>query len=1241
MSKNWGSFNCGGSSSATAAKHSARVLRTGLYALLLAAGLPFAAQAQTCVPGATADWMATSDQLAAPIRPAECASVEQSPPDFGWPDVSSNGAYQVTLTYPDGHAKTLAAAQNWINWNKVLPAGSYSWQVQVIDSSGIRISRARQFTVGANATPFLMPDAATLLNRVTAEAHPRGLPDPTTLALMLGDRQSAVSALASAVNSQLSSALPGAPSGLVESQVRDECMRTLNSLMAYIYTKQDIYFNDALRRVLNLASWDPGGSTSYANAAQASRQIAWTLTLAYDWLYLGLDTNQRSLLIAAILARGTDMYNDIIGLRARIAKYPRDSQGNRTLVVLGVISTLLAGDLSQANTWLQGSLPLAINATNPWGSEEGGFADADAFGTWNVGELLVPWYLLRWSAGVDLSQKAWVRNWSRFIAYFLPPGTPSGVFGDGAEQTLGELWARLGKGYTHFAPTSLGRWYASQLTGEDPTRMEYLLSPLADLASNVFPDGTPSSAAFLSLGQAAMHSDLADAARTSVYFKSSPAPYGSFDHSHADQNSFVVSAGGQRLAIDSGYYDGYKTAHWLQWYKQTRAHNAVTFDGGQGQLFFEQDGKMGYGAITNYALNPDHDIVHGDAMQAYGGALTEAKRSMVYLRPNLVLVYDRLASNTPRQWEWNIHALNPMNVVSDRQISIENNGQRLCVDMLAGPTMRFTQTDQFTAAPIGNLPSQWHGNFYSVDLLGAAEFIALLNVGCTATTASAGKTSGVWTVLVGDKIVTISDTGISVGAAAISASTPASAPTTTLISATTTVTSALVTPSPYSGVPIALPGTFEAENFDKGGEGIAYHDLTPGNCVNACSGPAAYRLTEDVDIIASSDTAYGSGYMVTYTQTGEWLAYTINVATSSNYDIELRAATNFDFPNAAYHVEIDGVNVTGSVVLPDTGGWSNFQWVGKKTVPLTAGNHVLKFVIDGQYFNLNSIRVLSSAKLLFSSSFEGATALNLPANCWQTTVGADSTTGFTWPANIWGGSISFQLIPGQVISCASVGNYMANRIVTVTGHAGNQTQALYSEITQRGDNSTQNVFLLQPASEQGDLYVAYWLKYQADLLAKMTPQTWRSLFEWKTAGDYRVGIYVASWGDGCGGIKPLGPLFWQIQADNNANGGLPFQSFWRVDNCAVAVPVDQWFKFEVFWHRSAGTDGRVWVAVNGQVLADHRGPNMGVNNAAINRIFNSLVYSDSSYPIYQWTDDLEIWDGFPPVTGNNPPYAPH
>jgi hypothetical protein len=78
-------------------------------------------------------------------------------------------------------------------------------------------------------------------------------------------------------------------------------------------------------------------------------------------------------------------------------------------------------------------------------------------------------------------------------------------------------------------------------------------------------------------------------------------------------------------------------------------------------------------------------------------------------------------------------------------------------------------------------------------------------------------------------------------------------------------------------------------------------------------------------------------------------------------------------------------------------------------------------------------------------------------------------------------------------------------------------------------------------------------------------------------------------------------------------------------------------KFEVFWHRSTGPDGRVWMAVNGQVIVDMPGPNK--IRAPINRIAPNL-YTGTAFPVYQWMDDLEIWDGFPPV-GNNPPYAPH
>jgi len=39
---------------------------------------------------------------------------------------------------------------------------------------------------------------------------------------------------------------------------------------------------------------------------------------------------------------------------------------------------------------------------------------------------------------------------------------------------------------------------------------------------------------------------------------------------------------------------------------------------------------------------------------------------------------------------------------------------------------------------------------------------------------------------------------------------------------------------------------------------------------------------------------------------------------------------------------------------------------------------------------------------------------------------------------------------------------------------------------------------------------------------------------------------------------------------------------------------------------------------------------VGVNNASINRIMLSTLYCSTAYPIYQWIDDVVLWDGFPP-----------
>jgi hypothetical protein len=154
--------------------------------------------------------------------------------------------------------------------------------------------------------------------------------------------------------------------------------------------------------------------------------------------------------------------------------------------------------------------------------------------------------------------------------------------------------------------------------------------------------------------------------------------------------------------------------------------------------------------------------------------------------------------------------------------------------------------------------------------------------------------------------------------------------------------------TPYGGTPWPVPGTIQAEKFDRGGEDVAYHDRAPGNAGKA------FRRGEDVDIIEHGS----NGYVVNNFQTGEWLRYTIDVARTDRYDIELKVSSAST--NGRFHVQIDGTDVTGSVAVPDTGGWSVFRWIGKKGVTLQAGRHVMKVVADRQYFNLNTIRITES-----------------------------------------------------------------------------------------------------------------------------------------------------------------------------------------------------------------------------------------------------------------------------------------
>jgi hypothetical protein len=204
-------------------------------------------------------------------------------------------------------------------------------------------------------------------------------------------------------------------------------------------------------------------------------------------------------------------------------------------------------------------------------------------------------------------------------------------------------------------------------------------------------------------------------------------------------------------------------------------------------------------------------------------------------------------------------------------------------------------------------------------------------------------------------------------------STPAQTPTATPVP--TPVPTPAPTPvvpsvsTPFNGAAALIPGKIEAENFDEGGEGVAYHDTTPGNQ------RGAYRTNTDVDIATCTDSGTGlsCGYKIGSTDAGEWLKYTVNVTVTGLYSIIPHLSTTE--AGRTLHIEVDNVDVTGEMIAPTTGSFDSWADFAKTGVALTAGSHVIKVVWSSGWIDLDYITVKTDPTPFYNQPFSipGAT----------------------------------------------------------------------------------------------------------------------------------------------------------------------------------------------------------------------------------------------------------------------------
>lgn len=136
-----------------------------------------------------------------------------------------------------------------------------------------------------------------------------------------------------------------------------------------------------------------------------------------------------------------------------------------------------------------------------------------------------------------------------------------------------------------------------------------------------------------------------------------------------------------------------------------------------------------------------------------------------------------------------------------------------------------------------------------------------------------------------------------------------------------------------------LPCTILGADFDYGGEGVAFSALTGER-----QGMYNYRNDAELNFYADNDVTMGCS-------AGAWTKYTVNAAKSGVY----RVYVGYAAPQGGNVNIIIDDRITLSGDLKITGGWQDISRIDIGTVSLTAGTHVVKFMVGSSPITFKDI----------------------------------------------------------------------------------------------------------------------------------------------------------------------------------------------------------------------------------------------------------------------------------------------
>ncbi len=504
--------------------------------------------------------------------------------------------------------------------------------------------------------------------------------------------------------------------------------------LIWIVTGEDKYFLKAKEYLLKSSAWHfspdwksgdvPGATDIYYND-EAHFRLWRKMPLVYDQLRAKLTAEEKKIVLAHFKERGARSEKwikaaDVEKIKRNSLDIDAESHPVRFMAMTGLSGLALWDDLPEAREWWRLAYVFYRDQFSPWGGDDGGWAEGCAYWRGTFEHAAFQDGLLAIGDPLAYSSEFW-KNSPYFAVYNVQPYMHT-VFGDTSNAGRFNLDPNVADYMEHVARVQQNgffRAYAELCNDKRPRPLDKGLGSLDRLyptaceflVRNFIVSGRPAVVPkslselpqqryFKDVGWMSLHSALGKPDEDiHVTFKSSP--YGSFSHSHADQNAFILNAFGESLAINSAYREFHRSPHHQQWTWQTKSKNDLLIDG-VGQK--AQD-KKAIGRITRFETTERAVWTTGDATVAYEEGQEDADRvqrvtrDLVFVDKRYVILRDRVTLKTAGKLSWLLHAEKDLkwDGAKNRAFIKGAEGKATLVVQLIAPDVKWrgTVTDQF------------------------------------------------------------------------------------------------------------------------------------------------------------------------------------------------------------------------------------------------------------------------------------------------------------------------------------------------------------------------------------------------------------------------------------------------------------------------------------------------------------------------------------------------------------------